>query len=148
MHWQMRNWGLWGKSFVTGFFISWILSQWFPVCSQQEWSIWLDGVYVKKTWFKKKKKKTPLLEKMSTECKKEKFRAFSLCFGDAIGFRLSVSPCLRVLEAASLLKMNQYFSIRGIVSYNNHVNPQIQWYSFASSKAIKQRHALTKQCSF
>lgn len=74
---------------------------------------------------------TQLLEKMSTECKKKKkkkSRASSLCFGDAIGFRLSLTVSMRVLEAASLLKMNQSFSIRGIVSYNNHVNPQIEWY--------------------
>lgn len=47
---------------------------------------------------------------------------------------------LRVLKASSLLKINQSFSIRGIVSYNNHINPQIQWCKIlgicATSQAI------------
>lgn len=53
---------------------------------------------------------------------------------------------LRVFKASSLLKINQSFSIRGIVSYNNHINPQIQWCKILGICATSQ--AIFFSCDF
>lgn len=52
------------------------------------------------------------------------------CYWHSLGFMLSIWLFVQNCQCwlSSLLKINQSFSIRGIVSYNNHKNPQIQWY--------------------
>lgn len=134
LHWQMKNCGLRGEHFVTHVMDLKQLGS----CLFALWVIDLqlarsDGL------FNFLPPPPPFYENMSTELTLKPPWLLVVFLGMALfrcqhswGFTLSISPCLLFRNCQrwqnSLLKMNQSFSIRGIVSYNNHINPQTQWY--------------------
>lgn len=99
------------------FLISWIQTI-LLACILSDWSSsnWTRLIHRKKNdaiVVKKKKKKVETW-------------GFSVCFEHGV-LTLFVANC-QCWKKNSLLKKSQSFSIRGIVSYNNNRNPQIEWY--------------------
>lgn len=113
-------------------------------------------------WDGLKKLMMPLLENLSKELKMNILVHCILgialfCHWHSWVFTLFISPCLCNRWNCqrwqnSLLKINQSFSTRGIVSYNNHINPQLKGTDALqftlTSKACLQRHISINPCPF